>query len=279
MILIADSGSTKTNWALVEKGKEELRLQTEGINPFYRNIEDIGDELEKELMPNISEKVSAIKFYGAGIINSAKGAGLKKLLHDLFPEAEVEANSDLLAAARSTLGLKPGIACILGTGSNSCYYDGVKIVDHVSPLGYILGDEGSGAVMGRKLLGDFLKKVMPENLRKKFKDQYGLTGSVILENVYRKQRPNLFLASFTRFIHQNLEDEYFQKFLKTEFESFADRNLMNYKKIHSSPVTFVGSVAFYFQEILKEVLTERKVKCGEIVQDPMDGLILYHSSL
>jgi len=276
MILIADSGSTKTNWALVEKGEDKLRLQTEGINPFYRNIEDISDELEKELLPKISGNISAIKFYGAGIINSAKGAGLKKLLQDMFPMAEVEANSDLLAAARSTLGQKPGIACILGTGSNSCYYDGIKIAEHVSPLGFILGDEGSGAVMGRKLLGDYLKKVMPENLREKF--QYELTGSVILENVYRKQRPNLFLASFTRFIHQNLEAEYFQKFLKTEFEAFADRNLVNYKKIHSCQVTFVGSVAFFFQEILKEVLADRKIKCGEIVKDPMDGLIQYHSS-
>lgn len=278
MILIADSGSTKTNWALIQNNKVARIINTDGINPFFRNIEDISDELEKNLISQISGNVTGVIFYGAGIISNVKGAGVKKLLKDFFPEATIEAHSDLLAAARATLGRQKGIACILGTGMNSCVYDGDKIQEHVSPLGFILGDEGSGAVMGRKLLGDLLKKVMPEELRNKLKSEYNLSAAEILERVYRKERPNLFLAGFTKFIYENINTIYCSDFVRNEFETFVDRNLLNYKESALFPICFVGSVAFYFHEILKEVLKSRSLICGKVLKDPMEGLIRFHTN-
>jgi len=276
MILIADSGSTKTNWALADTGKEIKRIHSQGMNPFFRSVEDISEELEQVLIPEITGEVTAVIFYGAGIINSVKGSGIRKFLHDLFPQAQLEIYSDLLAAARATLGTKKGIACILGTGSNSCLYNGHKVTEHISPLGFILGDEGSGAVLGRRLLGDYLKKVMPDNLRIQFKMKYELTGSVILDRVYRTERPNLFLAGFTGFIREHIRSAYCRNLVKSEFEAFIERNLLNYEKVYSCPVCFTGSIAFYFQEILKEVLKNRSLKCGIIVKDPMEGLLRFH---
>jgi glucosamine kinase len=276
MVLIADSGSTKTNWALADKGKEIMRIHSQGMNPFFRSVEDISEELEQVLMPEITREVTAVIFYGAGIINSVKGGGIRKLLHDLFPQAQLEIYSDLLAAARATLGTKRGFACILGTGSNSCFYNGHKVTEHISPLGFILGDEGSGAVLGRRLLGDYLKKVMPAHLRIQFKMKYELTGSVILDRVYRTERPNLFLAGFARFIQEHIRSAYCRNLVKSEFEAFVERNLLHYKKVYSCPVCFTGSIAFYFQEILKEVLKNRSLKCGMIVKDPMEGLLRFH---
>lgn len=276
MILIADSGSTKTNWALADKGKEIKRIQSEGINPFFRSVEDISEELECVLIPEITGELAGVSFYGAGIINSSKGAGVRNLLKDFFPQAHIEIHSDLLAAARATLGTKQGIACILGTGSNSCYYNGLKITEHISPLGFILGDEGSGAVLGRRLLGDYLKKRMPDKLRLTFKRKYELTGSMILDKVYRSERPNLFLAGFTRFIREHIRSAYCRDLVTSEFTAFVERNLLNYKNVHSMPVSFTGSIAFYFQEILKEVLKSRSLKCDIILKDPLEGLLRFH---
>ena len=277
MILIADSGSTKTKWALIQPGGVASFIKTDGINPFFRNVEDISVELKGALLPQINGEVSAVKFYGAGIINSSKGARIKILLQDLFPYANIETRSDLLAAARATCGNQQGIACILGTGSNSCQYDGEKITEHVSPLGFILGDEGSGAVMGRILLGDYLKKRMPEGLRNKFSTSYGLTRTDILESVYRKERPNLFLAGFTKFIYKNIQVEYCRQLVHQSFDSFISRNLLNYTGYKSLPVHFTGSVAYYFQDILRKALTKHSLNCGIILQEPMEGLIRYHS--
>jgi N-acetylglucosamine kinase-like BadF-type ATPase len=277
MILIADSGSTKTNWALIQPGGEANFIKTDGINPFSRNVEDISVELKGALIPQINGEVSAVKFYGAGIINSSRGARIKMLLQDLFPQANIETRSDLLAAARAMCGNQQGIACILGTGSNSCQYDGEKIAEHVSPLGFILGDEGSGAVMGRILLGDYLKKGMPESLRNKFSTSYGLTRTDILESVYRKERPNLFLAGFTKFIYENIHVEYCSQLVYHSFDAFISRNLLTYTGYKSLPVHFTGSVAFYFQDILKKALTKHALNYGMIMQEPMEGLIRYHS--
>lgn len=278
MILIADSGSTKTNWALIREGEAAEIIQTEGINPFFRDNENIRLELKKELLPYVDNQISEVYFYAAGIINKEKGAGLRLLLEGFFPKARVETNSDLLAAARATCKGQKGIACILGTGSNSCLYDGEKITAHVSPLGFILGDEGSGAVMGRKLVGDYLKNIMPERLRLKFLSEYCVTGPEIIEKVYRQERPNLFLSKFTTFLHRNINDDYCRKFIKTEFHLFVARNLLNYEAIEDLSINFVGSVAFHFKEILQEVLEELSLHSGIIIKDPMKGLIHYHST-
>ncbi len=277
MILIADSGSTKTNWTLLHNNEVQKSVKTEGINPFFRSAESIFDVLKKELVPQIGGGITEIHFYGAGIINSEKGAVLESILQKLFIGAAIETQSDLLASARATCGNQKGVACILGTGSNSCFYDGEKIIEHVSPLGFILGDEGSGAVMGRKLLGDFLKKMMPQELRKKFAIQYPFKWEEILEKVYKKERANWFLAGFTSFIYENIDHKYCSDFLRNEFELFADRNLLSYTEHSKYPVNSVGSIGYYFQDILKEVLISRFLIPGIFLKDPMEGLIHYHS--
>ncbi|MBN1820406.1 MAG: ATPase [Prolixibacteraceae bacterium] len=279
MKLIADSGSTKTDWAFIKDNEVTGSLKTDGINPFFRKKEDIYNELHMKLIPEISEKVDEIYFYGAGIINDSKGAVISQALKELFSEAKIETNSDLIAAARSTCGKQKGIVCILGTGSNSCLYDGEKIAVHVSPLGFILGDEGSGAVMGRKLIGDYLKNIMPAELRKQFGDKYKLNGAEIMENVYRKEKPNLYLSQFTEFVSENLDKQYCTGFLKNEFEAFVERNLLNYKDIYKLPIHFVGSIAFIFQDILKEVIESKSLNCGKIIRDPMKGLVEFHTNM
>lgn len=277
MILIADSGSTKTNWALLDGEKLILEKHTEGINPFFRNSNDIFAELSEHLVPEIPAGLKNLHFYGAGITNSEKGTKVRSILEGLFPGVFIETFSDLLAAARATCGNNAGIACILGTGSNSCLFDGEKIVEQISPLGFVLGDEGSGAVMGRKLLGDYLKNVMPENLRILFAEEYPLTRDEILEKVYRHERPNLFLSGFTRFLYQNIGSTYCRRFVQNEFELFVGRNLLNYPGYKNYTVNFVGSVGYYFQDILKGVLKRYSLECGLILQDPMEGLIRFYT--
>jgi len=277
MILIADSGSTKTNWAVSRGKTTETLIETPGINPYFRSSDDILKELKKDLKPRISGEIEQVFFYGAGIVNEEKGQAVKSALLVLFPGAKVRVESDLLAAAHATCGNKPGIACILGTGSNSCLYDGEKITGHVSPLGYILGDEGSGAVMGRKLIGDYLKNIMPDCMRKKFARKYPFEPAEFLEKVYKQPRPNMFLAGFTMFLFENIKSEYCSRFLENEFELFIERNVVNYPGYEQYPLNFVGSIAYYFQEILINVLTKRNLSCGVILKDPMKGLVKFHS--
>ena len=187
MILIADSGSTKTSWCLTGiSGLPEI-FSTGGMNPFFRNTEDIASEIRMQLLPETGSELNEIHFYGAGVINQEKGNIVKNALQVLYPTAVIEVQSDLLAATRATLGKEAGIACILGTGSNSCFYNGSEIIEHIPPLGFILGDEGSGAVMGRKLIGDFLKGITPENISKIFQNQFQITYAEFMEGVYKKE--------------------------------------------------------------------------------------------
>ncbi len=275
MILIADSGSTKTSWYFFN-GKTELRLKTGGINPFFRDTENIVDELEKELLPNVDAAVGEIHFYGAGIINSEKGNVVADALKMLFPNALVEVESDLAGAARALLKYNSGIACILGTGSNSCLYNGTEITEKVPPLGFILGDEGSGAVLGRKLLGDYLKGLMPDRLSEKFQTQFPFSYPEMLERVYKTEKPNKFLARFVPFLKDNIEEEYCRVLLEQSFDEFVRRNIMQYKNYGEQLVSFVGSVAFYFQDQLRNVLARRNLKSGLIVKEPLEGLIEFH---
>jgi len=277
MIMIADSGSTKTSWCVTtNKGIAEY-FSTSGINPFFRSTEDIANDLRINLLPKTSVNIDSIYFYGAGIINPEKGNIVKNALKDLFPKAEIEAQSDLLAAARSTLGKEKGIACILGTGSNSCLYDGNEITEHVPPLGFILGDEGSGAVIGRKLLGDFLKGVMPEKIAEKFRTRFPLDYAGFMEGVYKKERPNQFLAQFVPFINEYISEEYCSNLIESSFEEFINRNLIGYSGFQQLPICFVGSVAFYFQEQLKNVLGKKQLQIKTVLKEPLNGLINFHT--
>jgi N-acetylglucosamine kinase-like BadF-type ATPase len=276
MILIADSGSTKTSWCYTGINSKPEYFSTSGINPFFRTAEDILSELKSELKPQLPDKVHQIFFYGAGIVNEEKGDVVKSALEKLFPNAEIEVNSDLLAAARATLQNQKGIACILGTGSNSCLYDGQTIVSHVPPLGFILGDEGSGAVLGRKLVADFLKKQMPGNLSKRFIKEFPLDYAKILNRVYREEKPNKFLAGFVPFLKETIEEEYSINLLENAFKEFIERNVASYENYTSVPVCFVGSVAFYFQEQLKNVLEKLQLNSGIILKEPLEKLVEYH---
>lgn len=278
MTLIADSGSTKTDWCVVEKGKLLQRIETKGTNPFFQSEEEISNEIATALLPHLpTNTFAAVYFYGAGCGFPDKIAMVHRAItKHLNVSSEVEVSTDMLAAARGLCGHKPGIACIMGTGSNSCYYDGREIVDNVSPLGFILGDEGSGASLGKLLVGDILKNQMTPELKEKFLTQFGLTAPDIIDRVYRKPFPNRFLASLSPFLAQNLQEPCIRELVLNSFKSFLKRNVMQYdyadKKVH-----FIGSVAYYYQEVLAEAAQAMGIQLGTIIKSPMEGLIQYHS--
>lgn len=277
MILIADSGSTKTSWCLSGKNGFTEYYSTSGINPFFRTTEDIETELREKLLSEIEAKVEQIYFYGAGIINEEKGNVVKIALENLFPEAKIYVFSDLLAAAHATLGNKNGIACILGTGSNSCLYDGKTIIEHIPPLGYILGDEGSGAVLGRKLIGDYLKGIMPKKLAEKFIFQFSFNYAELMEAIYKREKPNKFLAQFVPFLKENIEEIYCKKLIENSFDEFVNRNIAQYSNFREQEVSFVGSVAFHFKEQLKNVLEKNRIQINIVLKDPLTGLLKFYS--
>lgn len=279
MKLIADSGSTKTKWYLFADSKEnETVCETTGINPFFQQSSDIVKTLESEFTLETS-RISRIYFYGAGAANETKKKELYDALHAFFAIENIIIESDLLAAAHSLCGFEPGIAAIMGTGSNSCFYDGKNVVQHVSPLGFILGDEGSGAVLGKKLLADVLKNQFPQHLIKLFFDTYKTTPAEVLENVYRKPYPNRYLAAYTRFLSANMHEQAVHDLVLESFTAFFERNIRQYQNAGEYPVNFTGSIAWHFRDILEAAAEKTGFRVGKIVSDPLDGLIEYHREL
>ncbi len=276
VILIADSGSTKCAWKLISGTGEMNLLTTNGINPFFRSTESIHEELLRDLLPFTKEQVDHIFFYGSGIINEEKADVIRFALRQIYPLSKVELYSDVLAASRSIFGTTEGIACILGTGSNACLYDGEKVTAGISPLGFILGDEGSGAVLGKKLLGDYFKEVMPAALRTKFEQKYHLTRDEVLQRVYKTERPNHFLASFAPFLSEEITADYCRHLVKSSLTDFFERNVAKIPDYKTYSIGFVGSVAFYFSEIVREVCADYQMNCILIRQEPMEGLVKYH---
>lgn len=278
MILIADSGSTKTDWSVVDNGKLVKRVFTKGINPYFMSEEEISNEIESTLILQLDKhEFDHVYFYGAGC-NFEKVDIVKRAIQkNISVKHDIEVNTDMLAAARGLCGYMPGIACIVGTGSNSCFYDGKKIEANVSPLGFILGDEGSGAVMGRLFLSELLKNQLTPGLKEKFLEKYDLTTADIIDRVYRKPFPNRFLAQFMPFILENIEDEIVHKLVMDSFLSFLKKNVMQYPEHTKFPIHLVGSVAFHFQEILKEAITFLGMRPGKILKSPTEGLVKYHS--
>jgi len=292
MILIADSGSTKTAWKLIGNKKntdENDVFYTAGINPFYQTSEEIVKSLCSPPTPQRGELQSSVRlsplwgagglvifFYGAGCHFPDKKEIVKSALQQIFPAAEIEINNDLLAACRALFGPESGIACILGTGSNSCFYNGVEIVENVSPLGYILGDEGSGAVLGKVLVADILKNQLPEFLKNKFLTQYNTSLADILDNVYKKPFPNRYLAKFSHFIGENQQEEVIYNLAYRSFLSFFERNVMQYDYRHY-PIALIGSIAFHFKDILQKVTGDLGLNISKIEASPMEGLCEYHT--
>lgn len=278
MILIADSGSTKVDWSVVEKGKLVKQAKTKGINPFFQTEEEISNEIETTLILQLdTQDFDAVYFYGAGCTFDKVEIVKRAIKKNINVHNEIEVSTDMLAAARGLCGYLPGIACIMGTGSNSCYYDGRKIVDNVSPLGFILGDEGSGAVLGKLFVSDLLKNQLTPGLKEAFLEKYNLTVADIIDRVYRRPFPNRFLSTFSPFISEHIGDPTVHSLVMNSFKAFLRRNVMQYGKWDKLPIHFVGSVAFNYQDILIEAVEEMGMKPGKIIQSPMDGLIKYHS--
>lgn len=278
MILIADSGSTKTAWKLIGNSGEIKNIKTSGFNPYFRTEEEIYQEVKKDLLPETGTDIQQIYFYGAGVVNTEKGDIVRRALGRIYSGAIIEAHSDVLGAARALFGNKAGIACILGTGSNVCLYDGEKITGGVSPLGFILGDEGSGAVMGRKLLGDYFKEVMPTQLRDEFTKQFNLTRDEALNRVYRNEKPNQFLAQFIPFLSEHGNSAYCQEFVQQNFMEFFERNVIKLPDYSKYPIGFIGSIAWYFSKILNITANYFGYEQTIIIKDPIDGLEKYYNN-
>ncbi|MDR1368946.1 MAG: ATPase [Dysgonamonadaceae bacterium] len=275
MILIADSGSTKTDWCVVKQGEKLQRVVTKGMNPYFQSEEEIGNEIQTVLLPELKATTfDALYFYGAGCLPE-KIPMMQNVLGKQLDVKTIEVNSDMLAAARGLSGKNPGIVCIMGTGSNSCFYDGEKITANVSPLGFILGDEGSGAVLGKLLVGDLLKNQLPAGLKEKFLQQFALTPALIIERVYRQPFPNRFLASLSPFLAQNLDEPAINTLVLNAFKAFLTRNVKQYDH-QRFPVHFIGSIAYHYKEILEKAILECGMQLGKIRQSPMEGLAEFH---
>lgn len=279
MILIADCGSTKTDWCLLAGREVKKRIFTGGMNAVMLTEEEIAGRIGDELMPQLGEQpIERVYFYGAGCLGREVCDSVRRAIVRHIPSATViEVDTDLLAAARALCGHQAGIACIMGTGSNSCYYDGTKIVDNVSPLGFILGDEGSGAVLGKLLVGDVLKHQLPRELCEKFLSEYDLDRLTIIRRVYKEPQPNRFLSSLSPFLLENIDHPAVHDLVVNSFKSFFRRNVLQYDRAHSLTVNFVGSVAWHYSAVLAEAAESCGCIVGNIIKSPMDGLIAFHS--
>lgn len=275
-ILIADSGATKTDWCLTKNGEIIYRFESKGISPVFQTQEEIAEKIKQKIYPILRDRnVGAIYFYGTGCIPE-KIPFVRNALRQSFPLDTIEVYSDLIGSAHSLCGHEPGIACILGTGSNSCQWDGEQIVKQVSPLGFILGDEGSGANLGKLLIGDALKNQLTPGLKEKLLEQYGLTQATIIDKVYRQPFPSRSLASVAPFLLENIADSSIQSIVDRSFNSFFERNIMQYD-YKSNKVNFIGSIAHYFAEHIKKSASNYGIEVGTIVKAPMEGLISYYA--
>jgi len=276
--LIADSGATKAEWCLLNNG-EKKNLFTQGISPYFLNTDQIAELLTKELLPELKNlTVEHIFYYGTGCANIENAKSIKKALTRIFPKAEVNVNTDLMAAARAVCGHEKGIACILGTGSNSCYYNGKNIVKNSPGIGYVLGDEASGAYLGKKVLQYYLYNTFDEDLRARFDAKYVTTPSEILDNVYKKPLPNRYLASFTMFLAENRGHYMIENIIEDGLNDFFFQHLCKYNEVWKYPVSFVGSVAFGFKDVIQELCSSYEFDLGTVLKNPMEGLIKYHKN-
>ena len=288
-ILIADSGSTKTDWCLIDSEQRTDHFSGSGLNPFFMDEAEIVRELRNTVIPHLNDAPEAVYFYGAGctpekapLVAGAIGQALSVDLRTMSPE-RISVNTDMLGAARALCGRNAGVACILGTGSNSCLYDGERITANVPPLGFIVGDEGSGAVLGKLFIGDLLKGLLTPGLREAFLESRQLTMADVIERVYRRPLPNRFLASLSPFIAEHRNDPTVRRLVMYNFRAFLTRNVMQYltpdsTASHSAlPIHFVGSIAYVYRDELEESAGELGLRLGKIMRAPIIGLVEYHT--
>ena len=276
MVIIADCGSTKCDWLIVHGGRDQELENTQGFNPFFQNTEDIKEILRVQLLPKLDAgAVDTIWFYGTGIHDDHRADIVAAALRAVFPNAHVEVEHDLLAAARATCKHDAGIAAILGTGSNSCYYDGVRIQDNVPSLGWLIGDEGSGTHLGKALLRAWFYRELPTDLDQAFKAAYPEGPDAIKDQVYEKGA-NAYLASFTRFLGDHLQHPFIKNLVLASLGEFLDRHVCKYSGYQHVPIHFVGSIAHHFADVLHKCMEERKLKPGIIIRKPIYSLADYH---
>ncbi len=275
-ILIADSGSTKTEWCLLH-GDKKKKLATQGLSPYFLTGEQIKAILEKELMPKLKDvQPHEVYFYGTGCSNPANAAIVKKAVGHFFTKATVKVEHDLTGAAKALCGDEKGIACILGTGSNSCYYNGKKIVKNSPGLGYVLGDEGSGAYMGKKVIQYFLYNTFDEDLMERFKAKFNTNSIEILEAVYKRPLPNRYLAGFAIFLAENRGHFMIENIIEDGLNDFFFNHIYKYRESWTLPINFAGSIAYGFKDVLKDLCSSYELQLGTVIKNPMEGLIKYH---
>lgn len=284
MILIADSGSTKVHWCLMAANGHTAEFITDGINPLFQTSDAMRNSICNQLLPQMASMlwagtVSHVFFYGAGC-TPEKSPFVEKAIESVFKKAKVFVVSDMLGATRGLLGHEKGVACILGTGSNSCLYDGEQIIKNVPSLGFILGDEGSAATLGKRLVSDLLKNQLGDDLKERFLSQYAINQADVIEHVYRQPFPNRWLANLARFCAENIDDPRIHDLVYDHFAQFVKRNISQYytseEQKQSMPVGFVGSIAFYYRPVLEQVMSDYGFRVGQILQDPIPGLVEYH---
>jgi glucosamine kinase len=277
MKIIADSGSTKTTWAILENGALKDTLTTGGLNPYFHTSESVEATLQADLIPFLSpDFISEIWFYGAGCSTENNNAMLRDAMKIYFRKAEIYIYHDILGAARALFGNGQGIACILGTGCNSCYYDGNDIESKVASLGYLFGDEGAGSNLGKTFMEHYLKERLPSDLKKEFDALYKFRLEDILNAVYNRPYPNRWLASFSEFLAPRQEHPFIHALVAESFKAFIREQVSRYGNYKEVPVSFVGSIAFYYKGILQATATSEGITIGTILRSPLDGLMEYH---
>ncbi|MCF3109086.1 N-acetylglucosamine kinase [Niabella sp. CC-SYL272] len=275
--LIADAGSTKVEWCLLNNGKTKTVL-TSGVSPYFLNGDQIAALLTKELLPKLKNAaVEEVFYYGTGCLNPDNRKMVQKSLRGLFKGAKVQVWHDVEGAARGLCGRSKGVACILGTGSSACYYDGRKIQKNSPGLGYVLGDEGSGAYLGRKVIQYFLYNTFDEDLRARFDAAYVTNATEILERVYKQPLPNRYLAGFAKFLADNRGHYMVENIIEDGLNDFFFTHLCKFQEAWRYPISFVGSIAFGFKDVLKELCSSYSFELGKVLQKPMKGLVEYHS--
>lgn len=275
--LIADSGSTKAVWCLLD-GKKKRIITTQGISPYFLSAVQIQALLEKDLKPILKNNLpQEIYFYGTGCSNPANVKLVQQALQNVFGKIKIVVHHDLMGAAKALCGSEKGVACILGTGSNSCYYNGRRIVKNSPGLGFILGDEGSGAYLGRKVVQYFLYNTFDPDLMDRFNAKYNTNAAEILEAVYKGPLPNRYLAAFTGFLVENRGHYMIENIIEDGFNDFFFNHLYKYKETWTMPIHFIGSVAYGFKDVLKEMCHTYELQLGRVLKNPMDGLVKYHS--
>ncbi len=277
MKLIADSGSTKTTWVLIENGITKATVHTVGMNPYFNTSESLDAILNAELLPYIvPDHVREIHFYGAGCSTEKNDNLITEALEQYFHKASISVYHDIMGAARALFGDGEGISCILGTGCNCCYYDGKKIYTRVDSLGYLFGDEGAGSYLGKTFMAAYLKKQLPQDLRVAFDETYNYALDDILNALYNRPYPNRFLAAFSEFIVPRQEHPYLYQLIRDSFLAFFDAQVKHYDNYQDLPIGFVGSIAHFYEPILRKAALDEGIVVHTILQAPIAGLVAYH---